>query len=369
VFLSGTLGASVFALGWVEGLSDAAASVLRLLSGRWTDRSGRRRPLVLTGYGISSVVRPLMALATAPVHVLAVRVVDRVGKGLRGTPRDVLIAESVPAAQRGTAFGWHRSMDHAGAMIGPLCAWLLLSTFALDLRTLFALAAIPGALAVGCVLVGVRDVPRIPTPVMERPVMPEAWNPRAALRHFLAPLAVFTLGRASDVFLIYLVGASDSPIETLPLIWVGCSFLRSAAAFPGGRLADRIGRRSVIVIGWSGHALACAALAGADSRSATLVWIGAYMLADGFSEGAQKALVSELAPRRRHGTAFGVYHLTIGILTLAASVLFGALYQWSGRATAFGVSAALAFAAAGWLLLDGRQAGFEARARPEDGGL
>ena len=350
VFLTTTLGAGAMALGWVEGLANFCASVLRLISGALSDKSQKRRPLVLAGYGLSSVVRPLMALAGAPAHVLAVRVADRIGKGLRGSPRDALIAESVPAAQRAEAFGWHRSMDHAGAMVGPLVAWALLSLVDVKLRTLFVLAAVPGVFALACVLFGVREPREAHPPLKSGSDDTVPWEGRQALARFLAPFGLFTLGRASDAFLLLLVSAGDSPLETLPLIWVGCNALRTVAAFPAGRLADRMGRRRVILAGWWGHVLACLSLAATTTTGATLVGIALWVTADGMSEGAEKATISQLAPRRRHGTAFGFYHLTQGVLTLAASVLFGGLFEFSGRAPAFLTSAGLALVAALWLM-------------------
>lgn len=348
LFLTTTLGAGAVALGWIEGLSDASASVLKLLSGSWADRFGRNRPLVLAGYAISSSVRPLVAAATAPWHVLAVRVTDRVGKGIRTSPRDALIAGSVQSGAHGTAFGLHRAMDHAGAVLGSLLAAGFLAFVSQDLRLLFWLTAMPGAAAILIVWLGVKEA----APEREQQECEESGpggnapsqGDRQLLR-FLMPLGLFTLGNASDVFLLLKAGGTRTPLATLPLLWMSLHAVKAAASIPGGRFADRIGRRQAIAAGWVFYAAVYAGFAFAESQAATWGLFLVYGLYHGLTEGAEKALVAQIAPRLERGKAFGWYHFTLGILTLAANVLFGAIWELAGGRAAFLTSATLAIVA------------------------
>jgi len=348
-FLTGVLGAGALALGLIEGVADATASVLKLLAGQWSDRYGRRRPFVIGGYVLSSAVRPLVALATAAWHVLAVRTMDRVGKGLRTSPRDALIAGSVPPSAYGAAFGFHRAMDHAGAVVGPLIAAAFVAWVSTDLRTLFWLAAIPAALAVVAVI-GAREQASQPAPpeadtTRAQPTPPtEAKNVGSA--RWLVPIGVFTLGNASDVFLLLKAGGVRAPLATLPLLWMGLHVVKSLTSIPGGRLADRCGRRRVLGLGWLVYAAIYAGFALAQSPHVVAVLFVVYGLYHGLTEGAERALIAELVPAARWGRGFGWFHLTQGVLALAASVLFGALWKYVGSDVAFLTGAALALGAA-----------------------
>ncbi|MCA8922394.1 MAG: MFS transporter [Planctomycetes bacterium] len=347
-FLASTLGAGALALGWIEGLADATASVLKLLSGRWADRLGRNRPLVLAGYLLSSCARPFVAAAGSAGHVLVVRLLDRTGKGIRSSPRDALLAASVPEAQRGAAFGLHRSMDHAGAVLGPLLAAGYLSFVSQDLRLLFWLTAIPGAAAVLVLWLGVEEDPVVeeePQPLEPDPTEPAPRGSDRALTRFLVPLGLFTLGNASDVFLLLKAGGSRAPLGTLPLLWLGLHGVKTLSSVPGGKLADRVGRRRVIATAWLLYAAVYVGFAFAESQLAIWSLFLVYGLYHGLSEGPEKALVAQLAPPRARGSAFGLYYLTLGLLSLAASVLFGALWELAGSRAAFLTSAALAVAA------------------------
>jgi len=353
LFLAG-VGAGALALGWIEGLADATASVLKLLSGRWADRLGRNRPLVVTGYVISSCARPFVAAATAAWHVLSVRIGDRVGKGIRTSPRDALLAASVAPRDRGAAFGLHRAMDHAGAVIGPLVAAAFLAFVSQDLHLLFWLTAIPSAAAVLVVWFGVRETEPPPDRV-ERGQSGE--NPVAAIHggrlllRFLVPLGLFTLGNASDVFLLLKAGGTRAPLATLPLLWMGLHVVKALASVPGGRLSDRFGRRRIIVAGWLLYAAVYAGFAFAESPAVIAGLFLVYGLYHGLTEGAEKALIAEIAPHDRRGAAFGWYHFTLGMLTLAASVLFGAIWELGSSRAAFLTSAALAVLAVAALAL------------------
>ncbi len=345
----GTIGAGALALGTIEGAAEAVAAVLKLVSGRWADRLGKNRPFVVAGYTLSSLVKPLIALASAARHVLAVRVVDRVGKGLRSSPRDAILAASVEPEHRGRAFGWHRAMDHAGAVVGPLCAagYLLVSD---DLRRLFWLTAIPG-LGVIIAVLRVRDTsatptPRpTPTPAPEPEPEPEPARDSAPLLRLLAPLCLFTLGNASDTFLLLRAGDSNSPLVELPLLWMGLHVVKATTSIYGGRLADRIGLGRVIVAGWTFYAVIYAAFAFAERRAAIVALFVVYGGYHGLTEGTEKALVAELVPAKKRGAGFGWYYLTQGTLALVANVLFGALWTGLGARVAFLSSAAVACAA------------------------
>jgi MFS family permease len=345
LFLTASLGAGALALGWIEGLADATASVLKLFSGRWADRLGRNRPLVVAGYVISSCARPLLALATVPWHVLALRMADRTGKGIRTSPRDALLAASVPPGERGAAFGLHRAMDHAGAVVGPLLAAGFLAFVSQDLRLLFWLAALPSAAAILVVWIGVREA----VPEAEQALGGESQatldgaspGSRTLLR-FLVPLGVFTLGKASDAFLLLKVVGTRAPLATLPLLWMGLHVVKAASSVPGGRLADRFGRRRAIAAGWVVSAVVYAGFAFAGTPAVIWALFLAYGLHHGLTEGAEKALIAGFALREKRGATFGWYHFTLGMLTLAASVLFGLLWELVGSRVAFLTSAALA---------------------------
>lgn len=350
VFITGDLGAGPLAVGWIEGAADAVASLLKLASGRWSDRLGRRRPFVLAGYALSTVSRPLVAIATSAWHVFAVRVADRTGKGLRSSPRDALLAACVPAAQRGTAFGLHRAMDHAGAVLGPVIAYAFLTGWANDLRALFWLSAVPGVAAVLAVVVAVREAPASATPPVVARAHPPAHPPAAdappgRLLGVLVPVGLFTLGNASDVYLLLQASESRAPLATLPLLWMALHLVKAAASVPGGKLADAVGRRRVIAIGWLVYAAVYLGFALAHSRAAVWGLFVAYGLYHGLTEGAERALVADLAPAARRGTGFGWYHVVVGFGGLAASALFGTIWQYAGSAAAFSTSAGFAVAA------------------------
>jgi MFS family permease len=336
-----SLGAGALALGWIEGVAEAVASLLKLVAGRWADRLGKHRPFVIAGYSLSSSVRPLFALALAPWHVLAVRVVDRVGKGLRTSPRDALLAASVDPAHRGAAFGWHRAMDHAGAVIGPLFATAYLAR-SQDLRTLLWLTAIPG-IAVVLVAWRVRDVAPAPSPAAKG----EEKEPVAhGLARVLVPVALFALGNASDTFLLLLVVKKSASPFIGPLLWMGLHMVKVATSVYGGRLADHWGKRRTILLGWSVYAAVYLGFAFAsDLRQIAALFI-AYGAYHGLCEGAEKALVAEVVPARQRGTAFGWYHLSQGAVLLVANVAFGAVWTAWGSRVAFSVSAGLAAIAA-----------------------
>jgi MFS family permease len=343
-FLTGTLRAGPAFLGVVEGLAETVAAVLKVLSGGASDRLRRRKPLVVAGYSLSSIVRPLVALATVPAHVLAVRVLDRVGKGVRGAPRDALVVEVVPPVDRGRAFGFQRAMDHAGAMVGPLLASAALLVTS-DLRVVFALAAIPAALAVATLVLGVREEPRIAAPVPEGSSRGSSPLEPPLLR-YLGVLGVFTLGNSSDAFLLLRAQETGVGVAAIPALWALHHLVKAGASTWGGALSDRVGRRRVILVGWGVYALAYAGFAAASSSLAVVALFAFYGLYHALTEGAERALVADLAGEATRGRAFGLFHAVTGAALLPASLLTGLLWQRFGAPVALGTGAALAAVAA-----------------------
>jgi MFS family permease len=350
-FLTGTLRAGPAFLGVVEGLAETVAAALKILSGRVSDRLPRRKPLVVAGYSLSSLVRPLVALATLPSHVLAVRVLDRVGKGVRSAPRDALVAEVTSREDRGRAFGFHRAMDHAGAVVGPLLASAAMLATG-NLRLVFALAAIPAALAVATLVLGVREEPRH-DPAATTPTATGAPSPLdPALVRYLGVLALFTLGNSSDAFLLLRAQEAGVALAAIPALWALHHLVKSAASTWGGSLSDRVGRRRVILAGWGVYALAYVGFAVASSALAVVGLFAFYGLFHALTEGAERALVADLAGAAARGRAFGLFHAVTGAMLLPASLLTGVLWQRFGAPLALGCGAALAgFAALGLLAL------------------
>ena len=345
LFLVGSLGASTTALGAIEGVAESTSSLLKLASGWLSDRWRRRKPFLLGGYAIAAVMRPLMAFATVAGHVLAIRFTDRIGKGIRSAPRDALLAESVPPEYRGRAFGFHRAADHAGAVIGPLVAAGLLLLLDNDLRMVFALAIVPGAITILLVVLFVREPPRAPPPLVPAPRLQFRTLDPVLLR-FLAGLALFTLGNASSAFLLLRAEQIGVPVALIPALWATLNVSRMILNVVGGSLSDRFGPRNAIVAGWFVFALVYGAFGWASEpwhAWALFIAFGAFF---GLTESPEKVLVAQVVPAHQRGAAFGAYHFIIGISALPSSLLFGWLWHRYDARVAFAVSALLAGAAA-----------------------
>lgn len=345
-FLTSTLGAGPAVLGAIEGAAESASSLLKLAGGWFSDRFGRR-PLVVGGYGIAALVRPVLAITTAPWQVLALRLSDRFGKGIRSAPRDALLAESVSADRRGTAFGIHRAADHLGAAIGPLLATLLLVAWPGEFRRVFALAAVPGIVAAGFVLWKVRETRSTAAPLVQTPVTiaPASVFEPAFLR-YLGVLLLFTLGNATDAFLLLRAHDLGVPLAAVPLLWSVHHIGKTLLSVPGGMLADRLGPRRAIAAGWIVYAGTYAAFAFASAAWHAWALFIVYGAFYGLTEAPEKALVASLAPPDRKGAAFGAFHAVIGVAALPASVLFGLLWARFGPPVPFLVGAAIALVAA-----------------------
>jgi len=356
LFLTATLGAGPVALGVIEGVAESTASFLKLASGYLSDRVHARKRWIGGGYLLANLTRPLIGLASSWPGVLLLRFLDRIGKGLRTSPRDALIAESTPQSSWGKAFGFHRAADHAGAVMGPLLATLALTVLHDQLRTVFLLSLIPGLLAVVLLAAGVRDVrpAAVPTPRRERLHIAAAWREMpSSLRRFTLILLLFTLGNSSDAFLLLKAQQMGVSIALIPILWMALHLIKMASSLPAGMLSDRLGRKGMILAGWSVYAITYGgfAVAGAAWQAWGLFLI--YGLYFGLTEGVEKALIADLAPERLRGSAFGLYHLAIGIGTLPASLLFGWVWQRFGDPAAFGMGAVIAVAA-GLLLWSSR---------------
>jgi MFS family permease len=357
-FLTRTLGASAVSLGIVEGGAEAANSILKILSGRIADRSAKKRPLVLFGYSVSSLARPFIAITTSWTQVFTVRVLDRVGKGVRGAPRDAMLAAWATPTTRGKVYGFHRAMDDVGAVVGPTLATLFLFFFPDRYRTLFALTIIPGAIAVALILFVPEsdrpDAPDRPDP----PGAPDRPGPPAlsialprSFTVFMIVLTIFTLGNSADAFLLLRLTDVAGSVKYVPLMWAALNAIKAVVSVVGGSWSDRVGRRTVIAIGWVVYAAVYAGFALSSTLIPLLAWFLVYGFYFGFAEGTEKALVADLAPAARRGLAFGIYNAVQGIGALVASVLFGAIWKFYGAQAAFGVGAALALAATALLAL------------------
>ncbi len=348
IFLTSVLGVGVAFLGVIEGVAESTASILKLFSGWFSDRLRRRKSLVLFGYGLSSLARPFLALVTAGWHVLLLRFLDRVGKGVRTSPRDALIADSVSAEVRGKAYGFHRSLDNLGAVIGPLLASLLLPLLGFNYRYLFLLATVPGILAVLVLRTWVREM----APAQTKARVQISLRPlKRRFKLFLLVVILFTLGNSSDAFLLLRARDIGIRVELLPVLWIVLHLVKTVGGMAGGILSDRIGRQRVIVAGWMVYALIYVGFAYAHTPLHIWGLFALYGLYYALTEGAERALVADLVPGELRGTAFGAYNFAIGIGALPSSVIMGIIWQRYGAAAAFSFGATLAILAAFLLLV------------------
>jgi MFS family permease len=346
VFLVSILGVGPTFVGLVEGVAEATASFLKLFSGWVSDRRQKRKFLVVSGYTLSTVTRPLVAAATAGWHVLFIRFLDRVGKGIRTSPRDALVADSTPESEYGKAFGFQRALDHTGAVIGPLIAFLLLTFITQQYRTLFLLAYIPGIIALFLLIFGVKErIAAQPGP-SSQPVQLTLRPFDRRFKIFLLIIILFSLGNSSDAFLILKAKEAGVSVSLLPVLWAVLHISKSLSATPGGILSDRYGRRKMIIAGWIlyggvyfGFALA---------QTSEMVWIlfVVYGLFYGLTEGGERALVANLVQPHLRGTAYGLFHFSIGLSTLPASLLMGFLWETFSPKAAFSFGAVMALLAA-----------------------
>ena len=363
VFLASVLGANASFIGAIEGVAETTASLLKLVSGWLSDRVGSRKILIVIGYGIATIVRPFTAATHSARQVLAIRLTDRIGKGIRTSPRDALLADSAPTQARGRAFGFHAAADNAGAVLGPLLAFLILKLqgvgsfdgtrrlFPHDeqaLRTVFWLAAVPGLIAMLVLIVVVRDVPhRGAGDKMSEPSIGAIGG--GLTKRFWAYLVVvllFTLGNSTDAFLLLRANQLGVPVAMAPILWALLNFVKSATGTYGGQLSDTLGRKPLIVGGWLLYSAVYFAFGWAAAAWQAWALFAVYGIFYGMTEGTEKALVADIVPPARRGSAFGWYNLAIGLGALPASLIFGAIWDRVGAPTAFVFGASLALIAA-----------------------
>ena len=345
LLLATVLAAGPVALGLVEGVADATTNLLKLWAGRHSDRRGRRRkPYVVAGYLLSNLVRPLLGLSGSWLTVLGIRVTDRIGKGLRTAPRDAMLADVTPDGMAGRAYGLTRGLDHAGAVLGALAAAAVVHWCTDRLDLVIAFSAIPGLLAVLLISLGIHEPARQAPPASQlRPLRWQTLNPVA--RNYLVAIGIFALGRIPETFLLLRGHELGMSVVALLLLWAAAHTVKVAIAEAAGRLADRRGRRPVILAGYGVYVLALTGLA--FTESVPHLWLLSLMLGlhFGLTEGAERALVRDLAPPAERGTAFGWFHMLVGLAAIPAGLLLGGLWSLFSAGAAFLASAGITLAA------------------------
>ncbi|OGS26942.1 MAG: MFS transporter [Elusimicrobia bacterium RIFOXYB2_FULL_48_7] len=352
VFLTGVLKAPMSFVGLVEGVAESTASIMKLVAGWLSDKFNKRKVFVSSGYTLSSVIRPMVAFAAYPWHVLFVRFADRMGKGIRTAPRDALIADTCDPQEKGKAFGFHRAMDHAGAIAGPAIAAVLLA-YSFGYRQVFALAFIPAVIAVFIVIFLVKD--KNPDDFGTCAPPPGSQGTRVKLgfnifdknfKKYLAIVLLFTLGNSSDAFLLLRAKDEGIAVAVLPMLWILLHVVKMLSSTPGGALSDKIGRKKVIAAGWVIYFLVYLGFALAKAPAHIWVLFAVYGFFFGLTESAEKAFVADLVKSEARGSAYGTYNFAIGIGALPASLLMGVLWQKFGVVTAFSFGAAMALVSA-----------------------
>ena len=352
ILLASVLAAGPVAIGAVEGVADAVASFLKLWSGRRADvRPQSRKAMVLIGYGLALASRPLIGLASSWVPIMALRATDRLGKGLRGAPRDAILADATPEGLRGRTYGLNRGMDYAGAVLGSLIAAAVLAWWGASVSQVILLSAVPGVVVL--VLLAL-----LPNPTTQAQIdaaqsaqrTPLQWSALAPdLRRYLPVLALFCFAKASEAFIMLRGHELGMSTVVLLLLWAWLAALQSLTALVGAPVSDRMSKRTLTLLNWASLAVGYAALALAASPLGLWIAVSLYGLLSGISEGVERSLVSELAGPGLKGTAFGWYHMISGVAAIPAGVLFGLLWQAAGPLMAFGTTAAVALASALWL--------------------
>lgn len=342
LFLTSLPGSGIWVVGLVEGVAESTASLLKLFSGRLADRGWNSKKLVLGGYGISNIARPLIGLVSRWGLVLNLRFLDRVGKGLRTSPRDALISGSIGDSRRGYAFGFHRSLDNAGAMVGPLCAYFLLSHF-FTMRQVFLLSVVPGIFVILLLAFGLENKPAATQMVTLPPLRWSAIDIR--LRGLILAAGGLAFANIPEVFLVLWAREQGLKIAYVPLIWAAASAVKALVAGPAGSLSDCFGRIPILAGGWFSRIILLLLLAYTSLHTNVIpVWVlfPGYAAALASTEGTERALVGDIASPKERATAFGLYHMVVGLATLPGALFFGAVWQRYGAASAFILDALLA---------------------------
>jgi MFS family permease len=341
ILLAGTLGAGPVALGGIEGLADAIASLLKLWAGRRSDvLGGRRKGFAVFGYALSNIARPMLAFAGNWLTVLVLRSIDRVGKGVRSAPRDAMVGDVTNEHNAGLAFGFHRALDNAGAVAGSLAAAWIIYAYSASLSQVILLSAIPGTLGVLLLIFVVRE-PASRQAMKSLP--PLSWSRLSQpMRRYLLVLGLSTLSRTSETFLMLRGYELGQALPWLLVMWAALSLVKAIGAYGGGVLADRIGRANVMLISWIAFAASCWLLCEVATGEGLFAVVVFYGIFSGLGEGAERALVNEYGSSAERGSAFGWYYLTAGIAAIPGGLIFGGLWQWQGPAIAFSFAGALA---------------------------
>lgn len=356
-FLALTLGASPFAIGAIEGVAESTASLLKLFSGYLSDRFNSRKLPVFIGYALASITRPFLAFVSTWQQVLFVRLTDRVGKGIRGAPRDALLAAEVPYEKRGLAFGFNRAADHLGAVFGPIVASVLLWFFAQnpnnptvkEYQSVFLLASTPIVIGLFVIVFFVKEDGK--SEIEEKAKIKLSLKEfDGNFKRFLVVIALFTLSNSTDAFLLLRAGDAGIAPPWLPILWMVLHFSKVVSSLIGGSLSDKFGRKKLIFSGWILYALVYLGFAFVSEAWQAWALFLIYGVYFGLTEGAEKALVADLVPKEKRGTAFGLYNLAFGITVFPASLLLGGIWSWYGASYAFIFSAFLSILAAIFLL-------------------
>ena len=344
VFLTATLGASVAFVGLIDGIAESTAAIAKVFSGYISDRLGRRKPLILLGYGLAALSKPMFPLAGGVSLVLGARFADRIGKGLRGAPRDALVADVTPVALLGSAFGLRQALDTVGAFLGPLLAIALMLLLANDIRAVLWVAVIPAVIAVSLILLGIREQPQADRATGDSAALQfrEIVGLSPAFRDIVIIGVVFTLARFSEAFLILKAVAVGLPLAWSPLVLVVMSAVYAAGAYPAGAASDRIDPRGLLGFGLALLIAADLTLAFSSGIAGVFVGIGLWGAHLAAIQGVLSKLVAQCAPPRLRGSAFGVFNLATGFALLLASVIAGLLWDRFGPAATFASGAAFA---------------------------
>jgi MFS family permease len=343
-----SLGATKTELSLIEGIAESTASVLKALSGWWSDKIGRNKPFMIIGYGFTALLSPLFAAAATPLQVLLIRFAERVGKGVRTAPRDSLIAGSTDEKSRGKGFGFHKAMDNSGAILGPLLAFGILALFPGEYRKIFLIAGIPSIIGLIALVLFVKEAKRSKADIPGRIRLSDF--PKK-FYIFLGIAFLFTLGNSTDALLLVKAGDVGIPDTYIPIMYLIFNSVSVAFSIPAGMLSDRIGRERLIIFGYLLYSLIYFGFGAAGSQRMVVLLFALYGVYSAATDGAQKALVSDIIDKNKRGTALGLYNSIIGVTLLPASEIAGLLYDNVGNRAPFYFGAAMALAAAVGMLL------------------
>jgi len=346
IFLSSVLGMGIVFIGLLEGIAEATASILKVFSGWYSDKLKKRKPIVFLGYSLSTISKPFLYLATSGWHVLIVRFIDRVGKGIRTSPRDALVADSSLPEQRGKAFGIQRAMDRMGAFLGPLVAFAILPVLNNNLRLLFLLAFFPALIAVFIIVFFLKEKRHVQDPSKKIKSI--------SLKHFsrdfklfVLILAVFTLGNSSNAFLVLRARDLGVKIVFIPILWLVYNFVSSVSSVPLGHLSDRIGRKKTTLLGFFVYGAVYLGFAFSNTQNLIWIFMALYGVYYGLSEGVLRAYVADfIEDKSVLASAYGIYHTVVGVCMFPASLIMGILWQQFSPAVAFSFGASLSLMAA-----------------------